>query len=181
MPPPYQRQQQTQEWQHSGKPPSTSATRYLAFIGCRGPGRHQWQTPAGQKAVVDARLAPQSPVSPAPPLKLIRIWALSPQLQTPTVPLALDRKPGVQTQATTRLERSTGPQQIHRRLSAACIRVLVTPNLHMPALLLTPLSSSLLGELGLTWRETRLIARLPDSRRLVGSQSIAGRKQYRLQ
>ena len=51
----------------------------------------------------------------------------------------------------------------------------------MPALLLTPLSSSLLGELGLTWRETRLIARLPDSRRLVGSQSIAGREQYRLQ
>jgi hypothetical protein len=44
----------------------------------------------------------------------------------------------------------------------------------MPALLLTPLSSSLLGELGHTWRETWLIARLPGRLRLSGSQSIAG-------
>jgi hypothetical protein len=52
------------------------------------------------------------------------------------------------------------------------IRVVVTPNLHMPALLLAPLSSSLLGELGHTWRETWLIARLSGRLRLSGSQSI---------
>ena len=38
----------------------------IHWLSCRG--RHQWQTSAGQKAAVDARLAVLCPVSPAPPL-----------------------------------------------------------------------------------------------------------------
>ena len=47
--PPYQRQQQTQEWQHPGKPPSTSAMRNLAFIGCRVKGDINGRRPQDRK------------------------------------------------------------------------------------------------------------------------------------
>lgn len=43
-----------------------NAASCIHWLSCQG--RHQWQTPAGQKAAVDARLAVPSPVSPAPPL-----------------------------------------------------------------------------------------------------------------
>jgi hypothetical protein len=69
-------------------------------------------------------------------LELIRIWALSFQPQTATVPLALGHRTGPRLLDDS-ARRSDGSS------SVACIR-LVTPNLRMPALLLTPLSASLL-------------------------------------
>ena len=38
----------------------------IHWLSCQG--RHQWQTPAGQKAAMDARLAHQQPCRSAPPL-----------------------------------------------------------------------------------------------------------------